>query len=107
MPHLLRHRLARNEMELVGVLTMKGGFLHVQHKGELVACIIQDELCLELKDIDTGNACRDVGGVVHPPPVVVVIVVVSVVVVVAVDVVVGGGGGWWWCMVVVVPLIRL
>jgi len=94
-------------MELVGVLAMKGGFLHVQHKGGQVACNFQDELCLGLEDIDTGNACRDVGGVVHPPPAVAVIVVVAVVVVVAVDVGGGGGGGWWWCMVVVASLIRL
>ena len=109
--HRLGDLLARQEHELVGVLAVGRGALQVQHEGEAVAHLVQDELRLELEPLDGAHAHIDIGCVVHPPPaaaVLFVVVVVAVVLggggVVVVTDVVGCGGAWWWCMVVVVLL---
>ena len=80
--HRLGDLLARQDHDLVGVLAVDRRALQVQHEGEAVAHLVQDEISLELKPLDGAHAHMDIGCVVHPPPAAAVLFVVVVVAVV-------------------------
>lgn len=68
LSHRARDLLASYEEQLVGVLAIGCGPLHVQSEGEAIAHLVQGELGLELPSRDGVHANGDVGSVVHPPP---------------------------------------
>ena len=68
LSHRARGLLAGQEEQLVGVLAIGCGLLHVQRKGEAIAHLVQGELGLELPALNGAHATGDVGSAVRPPP---------------------------------------